>query len=150
MLDSVVHSCFLIDINIGREEWIKYKNNHDGRSIFQIDLALAVIEYGITHDWPSGFDEYDKPKWLRQKPYVACACGTCFFCKNGKTTGLQSKPTVGTPVAKKGKVCTTIREVLRSKKCEYCRECLRKRRLAYPDEKRTVARKMCKSIRLGY
>ena len=98
------------------------------------------MAYGITHDYPSPFDDKDKPEWLRQTSYAACACGICFFCKNGKTTGIQSKPADGIYVAKKSKLCSSTREELGRPSGGYCRECLRKRRLAHPDKNGDAAK----------
>ena len=141
LLDRVVHCCFPIVINTARDDWLKYSNSDDGRRKFQIDLALAVMECGIKYDWPAPYDDKVRPKWLRQKSYIPCACGLCFFCNNGKTTGVQSKPAVGTPVTKRGKLCSTIRQNLGRQSGTYCRECLRKRRLTHPNEKNVVAKK---------
>lgn len=33
------------------------------------------MECGITHDWQAPYDDKVRPKWLRQKYDVPCACG---------------------------------------------------------------------------
>ena len=57
----------LIVLHIGREEWLKYRNDHDGRRMFQIDLALAIMEFGIKLDWEHPFDDANRPEWIHQK-----------------------------------------------------------------------------------
>ena len=83
-------------VTIGRAKYKDYNGNGEGRRKFQIDLALAVMECGIKYDWPAPFDEKRKPEWLRQKSYVPCACGVCFFCKSRKTPCMQSRPAAAT------------------------------------------------------
>ena len=63
------------------------------------------MEYGIKYDWPAPYDDKVRPEWWSQTAFVPCSCGLYFFCKNGKTTCMQSKPAVGTPVAKKTVGC---------------------------------------------
>ena len=73
------------------------------------------------------------------------------FCKNGITTSMHSKPAVSKPVAKKSKLCSPIRQNLNLGRPSdtYCRECLRKRMLTHPNEKSVVAKKECRTSRLG-
>jgi hypothetical protein len=54
-------------------------------------------------DWNAPYDETAKPRWMRQHEYVACNCNACFFYKEGKTTGIQSRPRTGTPSKKRKK-----------------------------------------------
>ena len=39
-----------------------------------MDLALAVMEYGIKLDWKEPFNDEDRPGWMRNKFFVPCAC----------------------------------------------------------------------------
>lgn len=78
-----------------KDEWKKYMNKNRGRYRFQIDLGLALIDAGIRMDWADPFEEdATKPKWMRtaHMGYHPCCCKKCFFCKNGKTTGVASPP----------------------------------------------------------
>ena len=74
LVDRVVFSCYLIVCYSSKEVWSNYKSKNDGRRIFQIDLAPAVIKYGITLDWKELFNDEDRPGWMRTKPFVPCAC----------------------------------------------------------------------------
>ena len=74
LVDRVVFSCYLIVCYSNKETWAKYKNKNDGRRKFQIDLALAVMEYGIRLDWKEPFLDRDRPAWMRETPFEPCAC----------------------------------------------------------------------------
>jgi hypothetical protein len=67
--------CIVTDIatNEPREEWQKYKGLN-GRYLFQIDLAMALIDWGIKSDWSYSFDDNSKPRWVRKKKPVPCNC----------------------------------------------------------------------------
>jgi hypothetical protein len=80
-----------------KQEWEKYQDKNGERKQFQIDLGLSLMEHGIRMDWNAPYDETAKPRWMRQHEYVACNCNACFFCKERKTTGIQSRPRTGTP-----------------------------------------------------
>ena len=112
LLDMVVYCCFLIFVAAPKDEWLKYRHRREGRRKFQIDLSLAIMECGIKYDWPAPYDNNVRPEWLRQTAYVPCACGLCFFCKNGKTTCKQSKPDIGTLVTKASRMCSPERKLL--------------------------------------
>ena len=52
VFDRVLHTMYvvivtLIAVNIGQPEWNKYSNKNQGRHDFQIDLAIALINYAI-------------------------------------------------------------------------------------------------------
>ena len=93
LVDRVVFSCYLIICHSGNTEWVKYKSKHEGKRKFQVDLALSVLEHGIKLDWKEPYNNEDKPQWIRQQPFLPCACKQCFFCKNGMTTGIDHTPT---------------------------------------------------------
>jgi hypothetical protein len=89
LLDRVIHAMYSIVMDIAtieqREEWQKYKGLN-GRYAFQIDLAMALIDWGIKKDWPHPFDDSAKPTWGRKQKPVPCSCTKCFHCSTGKTT----------------------------------------------------------------
>ena len=93
MLDRVVHTLFvavvaLVSVGLGKPEWKKYTSKNSGRHDFQIDLAIALINYAIEQDWDGGSE---RPSWMRQKAFVPCNCGECYFCIHGHTTGVQHR-----------------------------------------------------------
>jgi len=92
VLDSVCHSAYIVVKFIAesgiRKDWLKYTKNKNGRKLFQVELGLHLMEYGIRHDWGDVRDAKKKPKWMRQTAPVPCACGTCFHCKEGFTNGI--------------------------------------------------------------
>ena len=61
----------------------------DGRFEFQIDLAQALINYALEHEW----EDLDgpRPNWMRQKEFLPCDCKKCFFCVKGLTNGISHK-----------------------------------------------------------
>ena len=89
--------------NETKPEWEKYTIKQAGRKKFQIDLALSLIKYGIKLDWKAPYDESSRPQWMQQASYIHYNCGVCFLCKEGKTTGIQSKPPTGLPARSKQK-----------------------------------------------
>ena len=134
VLDRVVHTVFVVvvslaSVNVGKPEWKKYASKHNGRHDFQIDLAISIINRAIAMEWD---DESKRPDWMRQKEFVPCNCGDCYFCLNGYTTGIQHR-------AKKQKlklVCPRTGTITRTDKCvdeavpldrgsDYCRQCMR-------------------------
>ena len=72
-----------------RPGWAKCANRHEGRKQFQINTALALKEHRIRLDWTDVSDESTKPEWMRQADCMPCNCGVCFFCKEGKTSGIN-------------------------------------------------------------
>ena len=92
LVDRVVFSCYLILCYSNKDVWKRYKSKNDGRRVFQIDLALAVMEYGIKLDWDELFLDKNRPAWMRKKSFVPCACQKCFFCKVKNTTGMEHTP----------------------------------------------------------
>ena len=91
LVDRIVFACFLIVCNMNKDEWLKYKNKHNGRRRFQIYLALSVMEHGITLDWKEPFHKDNKPGWLRRKVNVPYGCRKYYLCKNGMTNGIDHK-----------------------------------------------------------
>ncbi|KAL9183005.1 hypothetical protein ACHAXT_004792, partial [Thalassiosira profunda] len=128
-LDRVVHAqyvtvCFLASSGIGPKEWKNYLGKNEGRHDFQIDLAIALMNYAIELDWKS-IDE--RP----QTALVPCDCEQCFFCKNGSTNGVahkkQEKETVVFKCNKRmrTKKCTSVRVTLKEYS-DYCWVCCHK------------------------
>jgi hypothetical protein len=112
VLDRVIFSCYIIAVYLAssglKPTWNKYRSKLSGRFEFQVDLAMALIDFGIRLDWKAPYDEADKPKWMRQKKYVPCSCGVCFFCVEDKTTGIISPPPRGVP---KVNLCSTESDI---------------------------------------
>ena len=50
-------------VNIRQPEWNKYSNKNQGRHNFQIDLAIALINYAIEMEWDGESEWLD---WMRQ------------------------------------------------------------------------------------
>ena len=93
LLDRVVFSCYILVSEMAkdescphRNEWVNYSDKNNGRECFQIDLALALISYGIEYDWPHRSEP--RPRWMRQTELKPCECKQCFFCKTGQTNGI--------------------------------------------------------------
>ena len=61
LVDRVVFSCYLIVCHTNKETWSKYKSKNDGRSKFQVDLGLFVMEHGIKLDWKEPLNDEDRP-----------------------------------------------------------------------------------------
>jgi len=69
MLDRVVHTLFvvvvaLVSVGLGKPEWKKYTSKNSGRHDFQVDLAIALMNYAIAQDWDGGSE---RPSWMRQR-----------------------------------------------------------------------------------
>ena len=134
-----------------KELWKRYKSKNDGRRIFQIDLALAVMEYGIKLDWEATFLDENRPAWMRKKSFVPCACETCFFCKIKKTNGMEHKPRSRKEKKRKhdDMICTTERVDI-GKGSSYCRLCYRTHKTNSSEKNSaSVIKKKCQSFRLG-
>ena len=93
LVDCVIHSTCINAIHLCKEGvrpgWAKHANKHEGRKRFQIDAGLALMECGIRLDWEDVSNESTKPEWMRQADCMPCNCGVCFFCKEGKTCGIN-------------------------------------------------------------
>ena len=127
LVDIVVFSCYLIVRHTNKKSWSKYKSKNDGRRKFQVDLALAVMEYGITLDWKEPFNDENRSGWMQKKTFVPCACKK-IFCKTGKTNGIEQKPKSRKEAKRKQdeKVCTLERVDI-GKGPNYCKPCYRVR-----------------------
>ena len=60
-----------------RDEWEKYLDHKNGREDFQIDLALALISYGIEYDWSNQSEP--KSRWMCQTELKPCECVNSAF-----------------------------------------------------------------------
>jgi hypothetical protein len=78
-------------------------------------LGYALMSYGLGMDWEEGFDKDKKPPYVRKSQYVPCGCKRCFFCKNGKTHGINHKR-VGWSL-KKAKECPEEQRTLVKRAC---------------------------------
>jgi hypothetical protein len=134
ILDRVVHTIFvciitLVKFGIGKPEWKRYGNKHQGRHDFQVDLAISLINYAIEREWDG---KSEKPDWMRQRKCVPCSCQECYFCLNGITTGVThiSKNSKLAVHYKCGATIRTARcvdvAVFLDKGCDYCKMCMRK------------------------
>lgn len=165
MYDRVVHTIyvvitFLAMSGIGREEWKKYRSKNGGRHDLQIDLAMSIINYGISLDWDGKSKE--RPSYMRQAAFVPCDCGACFFCINGLTNGIAHKHTGkrrsseggGGSATKKSRAvveCTmgkrvglTLEDGSPMKWNDFCKKCLEKRDGKWKDKV-----KNCPTSKLG-
>jgi hypothetical protein len=88
VLDRVIFSCYIIAVYLAasglKPAWNKYRSQLTGRYDFQVDLAIALIDYCIRLVWKAPYDEADKPKWMRQKKVIPCRCGVCFFASKAR------------------------------------------------------------------
>ncbi len=71
---------------IGKNE---YSSKNGGRKIFQIDMAIQLIDFGIQQDWVKPFSADTKPPWIRQRPILPCDCKS-FFLQNRYDKWYQS------------------------------------------------------------
>jgi hypothetical protein len=135
IVDRVVHMLFVVAVycvkaKVGPEWWGMYLRK-DGRFQFQIDLAQALINYALEHEW----EDLDgpRPNWMRQKEFLPCDCKNCFFCLKGLTNGIAHKKQKSTRTIfvqhdnsrTMTKDCTTKRVGLK-RGSQFCRMCYRK------------------------
>ena len=127
LVDNVIHAMYTNVTYVARNKdhpWFKYKNKNGGRYKFQYDLALELMEYGIKLDWKDLEDDSQRPPYIRQKSIVPCECKSCFFCKNGITTGIDHRRVGKKRLRTRDKIvtCSGQREMLH-KHTDYCRMC---------------------------
>ena len=92
-MDRVVHTvcvvvCFLSRPSSNKACLNKYYSKNSGHHDFQIDLGVALLNYGIDLDWDG---ESKKPDCMRQVAPVPCDCKQCYFCLNGTTKGISHR-----------------------------------------------------------
>ena len=92
-MDRVVHTvcvvvCFLSRPGSNKACLNKYYSKNSGHHDFQIDLGVALLNYGIDLDWDG---ESKKPDCMRQVAPVPCDCKQCYFCLNGTTKGISHR-----------------------------------------------------------
>lgn len=151
LLDRVVFSCYILVCEMAkdeacphRDEWNKYLDHKNGREEFQIDLALALISYGIEYDWSDRSEP--KPRWMRQRELKPCECKQCFFCKTGQTNGIYhdraqvvfTSPNSGRK-RKRGVNCSFERKGLGLTSGEICYQCRREKK-----KKKSYSTKGCR------
>ena len=117
--------------------WKRYVNRNNGRYRFQMDLAISLINHGLSLDWknPKTKNEPpDRPSYVRKKDWYPCGCPEkdggqvrCFFCMNGLTHGITHKEKgAKRPTPSKSKrQCPKIRVSFKKGKvvqgrCGYC------------------------------
>ena len=121
----------------------KYTSKNSSRHDFQINLAIALMNYAIKQDWDGGSE---RPSWMRQKAFVPCNCGECYFCIHGHTTGVQHcqrHHKVKMVHMKSGTLarvnkCSNDVYVDLGKGSEYCRQCMRKQKGAVDGRKKKL------------
>ena len=153
MLDRVVHICFAVAIYCAsmvviNADWKCYKSKNNGRHDSQIDLGIAILNYGIGLDWVGD----ERPDYMHTGDFIPCNCKKCYFCLNGHTSGIahanRKRPPVvgykcGTRV--RTKKCSVVRVDL-GKGGSYCRMCYRNTgKTSSTAEKK----RKCKYSRLG-
>ena len=158
-LDRVVHAvyvvvCFLAKAGVGKCEWGRYDDKHHGRHDFQIDLGIALMNYGISIEWKDTTET--RPNFMRQAAFVPCDCDKCFFCLNDITSGIAHQ------LSKRAKVttveyacgtrvrtnkCTNDRVSLGMTSGSYCRMCYRKQ--VSTELTACVRRKRCRTSAMG-
>ena len=126
--------------------WKRYLEKENGRYRFQMDMAIALINYGVSLDW-SNPETDERPSYMRKRDWVPCDCPDddrgqirCFFCKNGLTHGIAHKVKGAkrpTP-SKARKPCSERVSLGYSAYCWYCLEEVKK---ASPGLKMSDARK---------
>ena len=130
-------------------------SKNGGRRTFQIHLAIALLNKGISMDWKGD----KRPDYMRQTSSIPCNCEMCYFCINGYTSGIAHAGDKCTPDrmsigGKKVKVdkCTEERVTLLKyeKLSDYCRMCYAgfKENGMNAKEKRNAANKSSKKC--GY
>ena len=156
-LDRVIHVLFCIVVfcatsDIGNVDWKDYLDKNEGRREFQIDLALSIMNYGLSLDWDD--DPAKQPDYVRGDAFTPCDCEKCFFCIHGLTSGVAHAGVkrkavfhyqCGGRLVTKG--CTEERVDSGGTGSSYCRMCYRNApgTLSAKDK-----RKLCKTSRLGY
>lgn len=112
-------------------------DKNGGRRKFQIDLGIALMNYGIELDW-DGDKESQRPRWMRQSEFVPCDCEKCFFCLHGLTTGIAHPKNERVMIEyacgsrRRTNKCSSERVLLKKKNGDdmvnsaYCRMCYRK------------------------
>ena len=103
MLDSSIHSMYLIAKELGAEDpndpWHKY-SKHGGREEFQLDMAHAIIARAFQLDSAKDASgnlkdlkvKANRPAYTRATDWpVPCDCQHCYFCKTGYTYGVSPK-----------------------------------------------------------
>jgi hypothetical protein len=152
ILNAVIHCNYVIVTLVSKEggpkhdEWSQYRNVHDGRFKYQIDLSQQLIEYGIRMDWINVEDDSQRPEWVRQGNFIPCNCKTCFFCKTGKTTGIMHRPATGPPQETKG--CSSTREHLHDYSVK-CRSCYARHREEHPNLSKKEIKRLCHDSSMG-
>jgi hypothetical protein len=144
ILDGAIHAMYRIVVAYDKrpqaEDWKAYKSKNGGRKRFQIDMAVALLDYAIRLEWPSPYEDSTRPKWMRQKSKL------CFFCKVGLMNGIdhetQYKPL---PAKQVPTACSGERVNIRSNPQE-CAECSRVVKEQKPNLKWIEQRKRCSKI----
>lgn len=148
-LDRIIHALYVIVCELHKrstterlggewpEYWSLYMDKNGGRRKFQIDLGIALMNYGIELDW-DGDKESQRPRWMRQSEFVPCDCEKCFFCLHGLTTGIAHPKNERVMIEyacgsrRRTNKCSSERVLLKKKNGDdmvnsaYCRMCYRK------------------------
>ena len=138
LLDRAIFAMYIVLVNYyedtGNERFKRYAAD-GGRYIFQKDLGIALLNYGIhvREDWSLNNDEMwdltKRPRWMRCRDVTPCNCAgpaKCFFCSEEHDSAKMNFHSPGTGKERKIDVqCTNIRWALphykESKPCEHCK-----------------------------
>ena len=74
MLFCIIVFCATSDIR--NVEWKGYLGKNEGRRKFQINLALSIMNYGLSLDWDG--DPAKRPDYVRGDAFTPCDCGNFF------------------------------------------------------------------------
>jgi hypothetical protein len=161
-LDRIIHCLYIVvvelaKLDLGLKVWKRYSQKNGGRKRFQVDLGIALLNYGIELEW----DDENRPRWMRQSEFVPCDCKSCFFCLKGMTCGVEHRRKKGRQVTiqyacgsrRRTNKCTTDRVLLKLKNGEdmkyadFCEMCMRQQ--AGSDLSFNVKKTMCRKSKFG-
>ena len=94
-IEQLVHCVYVVvcyaESTILREDGKEYTSKHDRRKIFQLDLGIGLMEYGICLYWGDVNNKEKKPDWMRHKQPKPCGCGMCFSAKMASQTASTTR-----------------------------------------------------------
>ena len=151
-LDRVLYTVFVVvtylaAADIGDPEWKHYSNKNGGCRMYQIDLGMQVINYGLDLDWLDTRNQNNKPRYVNNGLLTPCDCKKCFFYVRNITNGVFHKAVViESPDGKmKYTQCTGTRVFLHAKS-KYCKQCYRQQLRCGTKEERM---KNCNYLQYG-
>jgi len=120
LFDAVVHAAYQVAVGLSPlyKDWDKYKPKNYGHCYFQIELAIALMNYAVELDWKDPDNESTKPAGMCCRQLIPCNCGKCFFCANALTNGIDHK-VPGHPAAEYHEIITS-KQTTRYINFKYC------------------------------